>query len=100
MTQPAPKREIPFQLDSDDDEQDAPRQLPPSNPLLGLVRGAVSNRPLMTGRALKRVAWLIYKPRYLMLFEDPPRLTYYEPDTNLKKVGKWVVIIVTHRRLL
>lgn len=41
----------------------------------------------MTGLVDKKVGFLIHKARQLILYdEDPPRLTYYDPTTNAKKV--------------
>jgi hypothetical protein len=45
-----------------------------------------SSKPLLTGRVLKKVAWMIYKPRQLILFDEPPKLIYFDPNTNIKKV--------------
>lgn len=39
--------------------------LTPSSPLSAMSTGSM--RPLITGRVLKKVAWLIYKPRQLIL---------------------------------
>jgi len=54
----APKREVMHMLELDDAEIN---DFPPSSPLSAVNTGSM--RPLITGRVLKKVAWLIYKPR-------------------------------------
>ncbi|EGR31017.1 phosphoinositide dependent kinase-1, putative [Ichthyophthirius multifiliis] len=76
----APKREVALQLELDDaDFMDEGELASP----LKLPTG--SQRPILTGRVLKKVAWMIYKPRQLILYEEPPKLIYYDPNTNIKK---------------
>ncbi|KAL4504373.1 hypothetical protein ABPG72_009819 [Tetrahymena utriculariae] len=79
--QAAPKREICKQTDNEDDDIN---DFAPSSPQTPPVN-TTSMRPLITGRVLKKVAWLIYKPRQLILQEEPPKLVYYDPMTNIKK---------------
>lgn len=59
--QPAPKREISNQLENDDDEIN---DFGPTSPVMTPVNNVTTTmRPIITGRVLKKVAWLIYKPR-------------------------------------
>lgn len=51
-----------------------------SNETLGFTR------PIFTGKVLKKVAWMIYKSRYMVLIDDPPKLMYFDGSTNEKKV--------------
>ncbi len=46
----------------------------------------ISKTPIITGRVNKKVGWMIYKPRQMILFDNPPILVYYDPENGIKKV--------------
>lgn len=59
MKQEAPKREVAHILSAEDDDFE---EFINQSPAINSVSSA-SVRPILTGRVLKKVAWMIYKPR-------------------------------------